>query len=114
MRLLQLSEPRQVLIRWCQLINFGRIEGVLLKNSEPILDPLPRLLVEQRLDIEECMRPELELNDFILCQEVCQLLKTLDEIKDGTIERVDVRAGIPRRIVFEFASKNHRRKSVMV
>jgi hypothetical protein len=32
---------------------------------------------------------------------VVHLLSRLDELKNGTIQRLEVRAGIPRRLVFE-------------
>jgi hypothetical protein len=39
-------------------------------------------------------RPELALKDFELLEEIRRLMARLDDIKDGTIERIEVRAGI--------------------
>jgi hypothetical protein len=36
-----------------------------------------------------------------LSAEVLRLMSWLDELKSGTIQRLEVRAGIPRRLVFE-------------
>ena len=44
---------------------------------------------------------ELGLADFDLPMEVCRLISLLDELKDGTIQRLEVRAGIPHHLVFE-------------
>jgi len=52
-----------------------------------------------KLDADELPRPELDLPDFELCNEVCRLLSKLNELRAGMIERFEVRAGIPRRIV---------------
>jgi hypothetical protein len=54
---------------------------------------------EVRLDIEEGPRPESELPDFKLSSEIQRLMRQLDQLKDGRIEKIEVREGIPRRLV---------------
>jgi hypothetical protein len=100
-RFQQLSAPRQALVRLCQRINFGRIEDLELRRGEPVLNPAPVFFFDVRLDGEDAARPEQELPDFTLPMEICRLMAHLDAISDGTIERIDVRAGIPRRLIFE-------------
>ena len=39
--------------------------------------------------------------DFELAHEVRRLLDQLDEIENGEIERIEIRAGVPRRLVFQ-------------
>jgi len=58
------------------------------------------VLSEVRLDIEEAPRPEGELPDFKLSSEVQRLMRQLDQLKDGRIEKIEVRAGVPRRLIF--------------
>jgi hypothetical protein len=101
LRFSQLSPPRQALLRLCQAINFGTIEELQVKNSEPALDPAPVTLKDVKLDADEPPRSELGLADFILGIEVLRLMRLLDEMKCGTLRRVEVRAGIPRRIIVE-------------
>jgi hypothetical protein len=63
-------------------------------------------------------RPELALIDFTVSSEAIRLMGHLDKMKVGTIRRVEVRAGIPRRILLEShgialgvsAGANHRLK----
>jgi hypothetical protein len=100
MRFSQLSRPRQALVRFCQVLNFGKIQGLRLREAEPILNPPPVVLVETRLDLADEPRPEIELKDFELPDELLRLMARLDEIKNGTIE-LDVRGGVPRRLVAE-------------
>ena len=100
LRFSQLSVPRRALVRLCQTIDHGCIENLEVKNSEPIFDPLPVMLKDVKLDSDEGPRPELALEDFAVSDEVFRLITLLDEMKCGTIRRVEVRAGIPRRIVF--------------
>ena len=97
----QLSQPRRALVRLCQRMNFGQIRTLHVQDGDPVFDPRPAVLVEARLDADEASRPEAELPDFALPAELCRLLARLDEINNGLIERVEVRGGIPRRVVFE-------------
>ena len=101
LRFSQLSAPRQVLVRLCQVTNYGCVRGLKVKNTDPVFDPLPQVLVDVKLDSDEVPRQEADLTDFVLRDEVCRLMTRLDEIEDATIERIEVRAGIPRRVVIE-------------
>jgi len=100
LRLSQLSPSRQVLVRLCQDINFGQIRDLYVRNADPVWDPAPTVLSEIKLDSEETPRPESELPDFKLSSQIHRLMRQLDRLRDGRIERIEVREGIPRRLVF--------------
>jgi hypothetical protein len=87
------------LVRLCQSINYGAIEDLKIEHSEPIFDPSPVILMDVKLDTDDGPRPEIDLSDFALCGEVRRLICQLHELGTGIIERLDVRGGIPRRIV---------------
>ena len=95
----QLSAPRQMLARLCQAMNYGYIQRLEVKNSEPIVNPETLVWVEIRLDADEGARAEVDLADFAVSHKISQLMARLDEIRNGTIEKIEVRAGIPRRLV---------------
>jgi hypothetical protein len=101
LRFSQLSRPRQALIRLCQTINHGSIEGLEVKDADPVFDQASVVVIDAKLDKVEVPRPELGLADFELCAEVSRLMFRLDELKNGTIQRLEVCAGVPRRLVFE-------------
>src|SRR5690349_20096093 len=97
-----LSPARQLLLRLCQRLNYGHIRGLVIHGREPLLThPSTVLVCEVKLDSSERARPEAYLNDFALCAEAVRLLSRLDEIRDGTISRLEVRAGIPRMLILE-------------
>lgn len=100
-RFSQLSQQRQALIRLCQAINHGSIENLKVENSEPILDPSPGILKDVKLDSDEGSRPELGLADFLIGDEVHRLTRLFDNMKCGSVRRLEIRGGIPRRIVVE-------------
>jgi hypothetical protein len=101
LRLSQLSSSRQALVRLCQSINHGHIEALRVAAGEPIFDPAPTVLIDVKLDQDEGPRPEVNMADFELCGEVRRLLDRVDQIKNGEIDRIEIRAGIPRRLVFQ-------------
>jgi len=100
LRLSELSPERQKLIRLCQSTNFGSIRGLEIRQGQPVFDPPPVLLIDLKLDGDDLPRPETNLTDFGLSQEVVRLMNRLNELVNTTIDILEVRAGIPRRVVF--------------
>lgn len=101
LRFAQLSVPRQVLVRLCQATNFGSVLALEVRDREPVFDPAPEVLLHVRLDVDDVARPEADLSDFLLKDEVLRLLDLLDELITATIECLEIRAGIPRRVIFK-------------
>ena len=99
LRFSDLSSARQALVRLCQGVNFGQILDLQVGNAQPIWNPGPTILSEVRLDIEETPRPEGALSDFKLSSEIQRLMRQLDQLKDGRVEKIEVRGGIPRRLI---------------
>ena len=101
LRLSDLSPTRQALVRLCQTINHGSIEDLEVRHSEPVFDPQPVVAIDLKLDTEQGAREETDLADFRLPPEIDRLMATFDDIGSGKIIRIEIRAGIPRRVVFE-------------
>jgi hypothetical protein len=99
-RFSQLSASCQALVRLCQATNYGQIHNLEIRDGDPVLSPPPLVLIDVRLDADEVPRSEVELTDFDLCNEVRRLIGLLQELTTGIIDRIEVRAGIPRRMVF--------------
>lgn len=101
LRLTEVSAARQAFIKRCQRLHFGAILGLEVHDCEPAFGPNTEVLHDLKLDSDEALRPELDLSDFVLCDEIRRMFSTLDSIRNGTVEQVEVRAGVPRRIVFK-------------
>src|SRR5580693_680416 len=101
LRFSQLSVPRQTLVRLCQSINYGHIQDLSIKDREPLLHRRPAVLLDIKLDSEERPRDECASTDFLLCAETVRLMALLDQIDNAKISRLEVRAGIPRRVILE-------------
>ena len=100
-RLSELSAPRQALVRLCQSVNFGQIRGLKIRDADPVFSPPPEVLFDVKLDSDVASRPEIELEDFVLPAEICRLMDRLDNLKSATIEQVEVRGGVARRVIFK-------------
>ena len=100
-RFSQLTPARQALVRILQAVNFGEIRGVRVQDANPIFEPDTVVVIDAKLDKEDDTRAEFQLADFELRVEVCRLMRRLDQLKNGTIERLEVSGGIPRRVVLE-------------
>jgi hypothetical protein len=101
LRFSQLSAPRQALVRLFQALNFGHVLRVAIQNGDPVFSPEPTVLVDVKLDADEGPRPEVDFTDFVLRDEVRRLMTRLDELQNGTVQSIEVRAGIPRRVIIE-------------
>jgi hypothetical protein len=58
-------------------------------------------LLDVKLDVDEGKRQEADLPDFVLGEEVRRLMACFDSLMNGRIDRIEVRSGIPRRVVVE-------------
>ena len=102
LRFSELSPARQALLRLCQSANYGYIHDLVIRDREPILTGPPCVvLVDVKLDSEEGPSREIANSDFLLCAEVRRLMALLDKIQNGKISKLEIRAGIPRRIILE-------------
>jgi hypothetical protein len=101
LRFSELSAPRQALIRRCQRIGFGKILGLAVHQCEPEFGPGTEVLLDIKLGSSGTRRPEQNLLDFSLCAEVVEFLENLDAIGNGSVEHLEIRAGIPVRMLLK-------------
>jgi hypothetical protein len=109
-RFSELSLPRQTLVRLCQTVDYGSLRGLRIREGEPVFDPQPVCLTDVKLDVDRIARPEKDLSDFVLRDEIVRLLEHLDGLVNTTIECLEVHAGVPRRLIFRLpmaASPKH-------
>lgn len=96
-----LSPAQQRLVRLFQSINFGRVEELEIRNGEPEFSPAPRVFVELKLDVADGPRPESRLGSFQLRSQMERFFTQISRLKDGTVEVIEVRHGLPFRMVIE-------------
>jgi hypothetical protein len=97
-----LSTPQQLLLETLQKTNYGRIEGLRIREGQPVFDPLPRVVKDVKLGAGESgARPELESGDFALKREHIELFEQLLRLGDGTIECLVIKGGLPFLLTLE-------------
>lgn len=92
------SPARRRLIELLQEVNFGRIHDLAVRGGEPVLQPRPRVVREHKFGGENGPRPERSAPDFLLKEQVVDLMCLFDELVDGTIELLEVKHGLPFRV----------------
>jgi hypothetical protein len=93
-----LSPSRRHLLETLQQLNFGRIENLRIACGEPILIPPPTIVQDIRIGATSGPRPELNSPDFLLRTEFVELFEHLDRLQNGTIQRLEVRHGLPQKL----------------
>ena len=97
-----LSTPQQRLLETFQRTNYGRIEGLAVRGGQPQFDPPPRIVKDVKLGAaDNGSRPELEAGDFALRREHIELFDNLRRLGNGTIESIEIKAGLPFRLTVE-------------
>jgi hypothetical protein len=94
-----LSPARRRLVELLQQLNFGRVKGLSVLDGDPVFDPPPRVVREVKFGGENGPRPEAAASDFPLKSQVVELFQHFDEIGDGTIDVLEVKHGLPFRMV---------------
>jgi hypothetical protein len=82
-----------------QSVNFGRIEQLKLRAGDPVLEPTPRVVLEIKIGGENGPRPERARADFLLKDQVVELLNHLRDLGDAEIEVIEVKHGLPFRML---------------
>jgi hypothetical protein len=90
-----ISPARQRLVELLQELNFGRIENLIVRGGEPVLDPMPEIIREHKFEGDNGPRSEAYLADFALKQQHLDLLKLFDELGDVTLLILTCKHGLP-------------------
>jgi hypothetical protein len=93
-----LSPQQKRLLELMQGINFGRIQGLEVRDGEPIFEPFPQVIRDIKLSGENGPRPELGTDDFTLKTEVVELFTQLDELGNGIVDVLEIKHGLPFRM----------------
>ncbi len=96
-----LSGARRRLVELMQDIYFGRIERLVVRGGEPVFDPSPRVVREIKIGGDNALDSERCGTDFLLKSQVRQFFLELLRVGDGVIERIEVKHGLPFRVIVE-------------
>ena len=89
------------LVELMQELDFGTIEGLIIRNGLPVLKPRPRVIRDVKFGTRKGARPEAGLTDFALKSNVQDLLETFRTLGNATVFRLEVKHGLPFRMLVE-------------
>ncbi len=93
-----LSSGRRTLVELMCRLHYGQVLGMHVKGGDPVFHPTPRLVRAFRLGLGSVPHPTAPRQDYLLKNQVLDLLRYLDHVRDGTIDCIEVRDGLPYRV----------------
>jgi len=99
-----LPPSRRKLLTEMQRINFGCIEDLPVRQGEPVMDPMPRVIHQIKFQGENGPRPESGKADFALKAQVIELFAHLESMGDCVIRSLEIQRGLPFRMTVEEVS----------
>jgi hypothetical protein len=83
---------------------YSRIEQLAVTNGQPQFEPTTKVIVEHKFGANDGPRREAELADYALKKEHIELLRQFEVIGSGVILTLEVRGGLPFRMIREVAA----------
>jgi len=90
-----LTPAQARLLSLMQEMNFGRIEGLVVVDGNPVFDPPPRIVRQVKFCSENGPRREKNMIDFNLKEQVVEFFAALSRLKNGMVESIEVKHGLP-------------------
>jgi hypothetical protein len=82
-----------------QQLYYGQILGLEVRAGQPVLDPPPRFVRDVKLASAESPHLERRPGDFLLKQQVVELLAYFDQLQNGVIDVIEIKHGLPFRLL---------------
>jgi hypothetical protein len=89
------------LVGLMQKLDFGIIEGLVIRDGLPVLKPRPRVVRDVKFGAGTGRRSEAGLTDFALKANVQELLDTFASLGNATVRRLEIKQGLPFRMQVE-------------
>jgi len=83
---------------------YCQIEQLAVVNGQPRFEPKTKIIAERKFGVNDGPRREAELAEYSLKKEHLDLLRQFDEIGSGVILTLEVRGGLPFRMIREVAA----------
>jgi hypothetical protein len=96
-----LSPARRQLLELIQRYRFCEIKNLEVRGGEPVFDPAPQVIEEIKIGADDDPRPERSNKDFLLREQIIDLLEHINRVGDGRIAIIEVRHRLPFRLVVE-------------
>jgi hypothetical protein len=96
-----LTPAQAELVELMQKLDFGMIEGLVIRSGLPVMRPRPRIVRDVKFGAGNGRRNEAGLTDFALKSSVRELMATFSSLGNATVRRLEVKHGLPFRMQVE-------------
>jgi hypothetical protein len=91
-----LSPARRRLVELMQRTNFGRLENIMIRDGDPVLDdPGPRVVLEVKFAGDNGVCAQVGTGDFSLKAQIIDLFAHFDRLRHARIEVLTIKHGLP-------------------
>lgn len=90
-----LSPEQQQLVELMQGVRYGRIEGLHVRNGNPVLTPRPRIVRVVRFGKQNDAHAGLACDDFALRDKVVELIEFFEREGSVYVEELSINDGLP-------------------
>lgn len=94
-----LAPPARQLLGLMRQIRYGSIEQLHVRDGKPTFNPPPRVIREFKLGSPPIPQSTDQASDFLLKSQCVELFDLLAQLPDGVVSTIDVRAGLPFRLI---------------
>jgi len=93
-----LSPARKRLVELMQKVNFGRIEGLQVRDGEPVFDPPPTVLQLFLFGKDNGPNASRGSEGFALKRRVTELFEVFDRERSFSVQQLMIDNGLPVRM----------------
>lgn len=97
-RLSELLPGQRRLVLLMAELEFGDIKGLHVRAGQPWFESPPSVTRELKFSERSPSPAEPPGIDFVLRRQVLELLRALESLRDGVVDCVEVRHGLPHRL----------------
>ena len=84
-----------------QEIGYGRMEDLMVRDGDPVLDPPPRIIRDYKFGGKSNGASRPKGRDFVLKRQHNELLGVLADTRNGRIRNLEIHNGLPLKMSLE-------------
>lgn len=92
-----LSPARRRLVELMSETQFGHIDKLVIRAGEPVFEPMPSITRELKFGGDPERAPACTSGEFTLKRHVVEFFEQLDRMRDGVIDRLEIKHDVPFR-----------------
>ena len=96
-----ITPAKRRLLQVMQEVYFGRIDGLVVRDGEPIFDPAPKVVREIKFGGDNGPKPIIINRALFDKPQIAELFEHLAQISEGVIQSLEVQRGLPFRMRIE-------------